>query len=124
MTSNGTDEFMELMQQRGVAFVFEPTVQRVDENRWEARYPAAIWCGSGTTEDEAKASLRELMLARTQSEDWQLTAAREHLKNGPLKGVYEISLEANDQVMASPNPKAALDALIKDIDEQRASAMA
>ena len=122
MTDNASDDFTNLMQQRGVAFVFKPTLQRIDENTWQARYPAASWCGSGNTEDEAMASLRELMLAHTKPDDWQLAAAREHLTNGPLAGVYEIPLEANERAMNSSNPKAALDALISEIDEQRAKA--
>lgn len=113
---------MELMQARGVAYVFQPQVSQSDDGRWRASYPGADWSSTGDTAEAALASMGDSMLDRMKTdadEHWQLAAARQYLADGYMSGVYEIPLEVNERIMDSPNPKAALDEVIAQLDAER-----
>lgn len=122
MSTDIQDELNELMMQRQAAFTFVPQVSRSEDGTWQARYPAADWSVTGETREAALEHLHDIALERRGTENentWQLDAVRTHLTNGPVPGVYEIPLEVNERIMSSPDPKAALDAVIQQIDDQR-----
>ena len=124
MTTDTGDELTELMLQRGVAFVFKPQVSQCDDGSWHARYPGATWSVTGDTRDDALDHLGTTVLDNRGTDHettWQITAVKEHLAHGPIPGVYEIPLAVNDDIMNSPNPQAALNDVIKTIDNARST---
>ena len=124
MTADNYDELTELMLQRGVAYTFTPQVSQRDDGSWQARYPGANWTVTGDTRDDALAHLGAAVLEHrgTDHENiWQLHAVKTHITNGPVPGVYEIPLDVNERIMNSPDPQAALNSVIKEIDERRAN---
>lgn len=119
MSTETQDELTALMLKRQAAFTFVPQLTRCEDGSWKARYPAADWSATGDTREAALARLHDAAFTRrgTQGENtWQLNAVRDHLTNGPVAGVYEIPLDVNERIMQSADPKAALDAVIKQLD--------
>ncbi|WP_234816540.1 hypothetical protein [Mycolicibacterium agri] len=114
-------DMADLMRTTGVTFVFVPIITRGDDGTWTARYPGAEWEVTGPDETTVRDRLgfqqRQRMSADADT-DWQLTAVRKHLAEGPITGVYELDAETSARVHNPPSVDA-LQAALAEIDRQR-----
>ncbi|MCH9728198.1 MAG: hypothetical protein K0U84_00675 [Actinomycetia bacterium] len=111
-----------IMAERQSAFVFDPVTTQEADGTWLSRYPGADWSVTGDTCEDAETRLYAEELVRMRDPEtarWKSHAIVAYVENGPIAGVYEISLEDNERIMAAPDPNAALKDMIAELDRQR-----